>query len=238
MEIISWYKKPFMWMRKLYDWVIHWAATPYGMPALCIIAFAESSFFPIPPDVLLIALVLGLPKKAFYFAAICTLGSVTGGMFGYFLGYEFFGVVNWIMAHIVGESRWFGVMHPSATPLLLNGYQFYFYPVGSPYEGDSSLFLQVKNLYDENAFLAIFTASFTPIPYKVFTVTAGYFHVSFPILIVGSILGRGGRFFLVSTLLYFFGPPMKRIIDKYFEWFALAFGVLIIGGFIAIKKLL
>lgn len=238
MDTIPWYKKPFSWIRKLISWMLHWVKTPYGVLALFIIAFAESSFFPIPPDVLLIALVLGLPKKAFYFAAVCTIGSVMGGMFGYFLGYEFFGAVNWIMAHIVGESHWFGVMHPSAIPLLLDGYQFYFYPAGSPYAEDSSLFLQVKHLYDENAFLAVFAAAFTPIPYKIFTVTAGYFHVSFPILIIASILGRGGRFFLVSTLLYFFGLPMKKLIDKYFELFALVFGILLVGGFIVIKKLL
>ncbi len=75
--------------RKLYDWVLHWANTPYGVPVLFIIAFTESSFFPIPPDVLLIALSLSLPKKAFRYAAVCTAGSVFGGMFGYFIGLEF-----------------------------------------------------------------------------------------------------------------------------------------------------
>ncbi|OGW25635.1 MAG: cytochrome B [Nitrospirae bacterium GWC2_42_7] len=77
------------YFRKLYDWVLHWAYTPYGVPVLFILAFAESSFFPIPPDVLLIALALSLPKKSFKYAAICTAGSVLGGMFGYFIGLEF-----------------------------------------------------------------------------------------------------------------------------------------------------
>lgn len=235
---VRWYGKPSFWLRKLYDWVIHWAETPYAVPALFLIAFTEASFFPIPPDVLLIALVLGLPKRAFYFAAICTIGSLAGGIFGYLLGWKFFGVVNWIMEHIVGQSSWYGTMHPSAAPVILDGYKFYFYPKGSLYAGDSSLFLKVKHLYDKNAFLAIFMAAFTPIPFKVFTVAAGYFHVNFLALILGSILGRGGRFFMVSTLLYFFGPPMKRIIDRYFEWLALIFGILLAGGFLVIKKLL
>jgi len=71
----------------MYDWVLSWAETPYGVPALFVLSFAESSFFPIPPDVLLIALALSVPGKAFRFAAWCTLASVLGGLFGYFIGY-------------------------------------------------------------------------------------------------------------------------------------------------------
>jgi membrane protein YqaA with SNARE-associated domain len=76
--------------RRLYDWVLHWAESPHGATALFILAFAESSFFPIPPDVLLIALAIGVPKRSFRFAAICTVGSVLGGMFGYLIGKVFF----------------------------------------------------------------------------------------------------------------------------------------------------
>ena len=74
-------------IRRMYDWVLSWAETPYGVPALCVLSFAESSFFPIPPDVLLIALALSVPARAFRFAAWCTLASVLGGLFGYFIGY-------------------------------------------------------------------------------------------------------------------------------------------------------
>ena len=73
-------------IKKLYDWVLHWAETPYAVPALFLLAFAESSFFPVPPDVLLIALAISIPKKAFKFALICMLGSVTGGVLGYGIG--------------------------------------------------------------------------------------------------------------------------------------------------------
>ena len=82
-------------IRRLYDWVLHWAETPYGIPALFLLAFAESSFFPIPPDVLLIALAIGLPGKAFRFAAVCTLGSVIGGMLGYRIGMTFFDLIGY-----------------------------------------------------------------------------------------------------------------------------------------------
>ncbi len=72
--------------KRLYDWVLHWAETPYGVPALFILAFAESSFFPIPPDVLLIALAISIPTRAFYFALVCTAGSLIGGVVGYGIG--------------------------------------------------------------------------------------------------------------------------------------------------------
>lgn len=73
-------------IRRLYDWVLHWADTPYAVPALFVLAFAESSFFPIPPDVLLIALCIGEVKKSYRFAWWCSLGSVIGGMAGYGIG--------------------------------------------------------------------------------------------------------------------------------------------------------
>ena len=80
--------------RRMYDWVLHWAETPYGVPALFVLAFAESSFFPVPPDVLLIALAIGVPKRAFRFSGICTLGSVFGGMLGFLIGFAFFEIVG------------------------------------------------------------------------------------------------------------------------------------------------
>jgi membrane protein YqaA with SNARE-associated domain len=73
-------------IKKLYDWVLHWAETPYAIPALFILAFSESSFFPIPPDVLLITLAISIPKKSFKYAMICTVGSVLGGILGYAIG--------------------------------------------------------------------------------------------------------------------------------------------------------
>lgn len=80
--------------RRAYDWVLHWSETPYGPAALFLVAFIESSFFPIPPDVLLIALALGMPSKAFRFALMCTIGSVLGGMFGYVIGMAFFDLIG------------------------------------------------------------------------------------------------------------------------------------------------
>lgn len=92
-------------VRRLYDWVIHWAQTPYGLPALVICAFVESSFFPIPPDVLLIALALSRPTRAFKFALWCTAGSVVGGVFGYFIGSGLWQVVEpYMYGYVPGFS--------------------------------------------------------------------------------------------------------------------------------------
>jgi membrane protein YqaA with SNARE-associated domain len=225
------------WIRRLYDWVLHWAETPYGTPALILLAFSESSFFPVPPDVLLIALVFARRDRAFYYATVCTVGSVVGGMFGYYLGHEFFGIVNQIVALVVGKSLWYGVAHEGARVVTEVGFTFYSYPAGSPYASDTSVFLRVKDLYDQNAFLAVFTAAFTPIPYKVFTVAGGYFGIPFMTLVVASILGRAGRFFGVSTLLWMFGPPVKRFVEKYFDLLSIVFVVMIVLGFLAMKYL-
>ncbi|MDX1700037.1 MAG: YqaA family protein [Melioribacteraceae bacterium] len=200
-------------MRNIYDWVLHWAETPYGPLALFILAFTESSFFPIPPDALLIALALGVKSKSFYFATICTLASVLGALLGYGIGY-----FVW----------WDGLNEFSEVAL------FFFNNVPGFTE---ELFFQVKVLYDEWNFWIIFTAGFTPIPYKVFTITGGAFDVNLLLFLVASVVGRAGRFFLVAYLIWKYGEHIKGFIDKYFNWLAIGFTVLLIGGFVAIKYL-
>lgn len=80
--------------RKTYDWVLHWAGTPYAIPALGIISFVESSFFPIPPDVLLIAMVVAVPAIWFRAALVCSITSVLGGMLGYLIGWQFMDLIG------------------------------------------------------------------------------------------------------------------------------------------------
>ena len=84
----------FALLRRLYDWVLNWAERKSALGALWALAFAEASFFPIPPDVLLMAMAIGKPRKAFRFALVCTLGSLMGGLFGYLLGYQFYALVG------------------------------------------------------------------------------------------------------------------------------------------------
>jgi membrane protein YqaA with SNARE-associated domain len=90
------------YIRKLYDWVLHWAETPHAIPALFLLAFAESSFFPVPPDVLLITLTIAIPKKAFRYATFCTVGSVLGGLAGYGIGYQMMDVVGFPILQFYG----------------------------------------------------------------------------------------------------------------------------------------
>ncbi len=93
-------------IRRLYDWVLSWADTPYGVPALLVLSFTESSFFPIPPDILLIALALAKPERAFYYALLCTIASVLGGLFGYFIGYALWATVEPILiGSIISEAN-------------------------------------------------------------------------------------------------------------------------------------
>jgi membrane protein YqaA with SNARE-associated domain len=198
-------------MRKIRDflfslklWVENFADKPYAGIALFIIAFAESSFFPIPPDVLLIAIALLKPRLSFRYALICSIGSVLGGMFGYLIGFQFY--------ELIGKKI------------------IEFYHLQQQYDA-------VKIMYDKNAFVAIAIAGFTPIPYKVFTIAAGAFQVSFPTLVIASALSRPARFFLVGGLIYFFGPRVKTFIDKYFDWLTIAFVILLILGFVLIKYL-
>lgn len=195
------------WLKRMYRWVLAWADTKYGLPALAILSFVESSFFPIPPDVLLIALCMGAPKKSLKFAAVCSIASVAGGVLGYYIGFAFYEEIG---------RRIIETLHYEAA------------------------YAKVGVLYGENAFLSILTAAFTPIPYKVFTIAAGVFHdqVSLGTLVLASSLGRSGRFFLVAGAIYFFGPPVKRLLDKYLELFTIAFTVLLIGSFVLLKYLL
>lgn len=200
-------------VRQLYDWMLHWAETPYGPIALFLLAFAESSFFPIPPDALLIALVLGARKKAFQFALNSTVASVLGALLGYAIG------------HFV----WWG-----AGGEFSNFALFFFNNIPGFTE---TIFYKVQGLYEEWNFWIVFTAGFTPIPYKVFTISAGAFDVNIILFVIASIVSRAGRFFLVAWLIWKFGEQIKGFIDKYFNLLAIAFTVLLIGGFVVIKYL-
>jgi membrane protein YqaA with SNARE-associated domain len=187
-------------------WVEGFAQKRHALWALWAIAFIESSFFPIPPDVLLIALGVTTPKKSFRYALICTIGSVMGAYLGYLIGYAFF--------ETIGKPilNFYGVLHQ---------------------------FEVVLQKYHENGILALFIAGFTPIPFKLFTIAAGFNQtLDLWTLTVGSIIGRLSRFFLVGAMLYLFGASVKVFIDKYFDKLSLAFVALFILGILAVKWLL
>jgi len=194
-------------IKRLYLWVLSWAETRYGTPALFALAFAESSFFPIPPDVLQLALSLSRPKRSFLYAGVNALGSVLGAVLGWYIGY----------------ALWEG----------LQGF-FYDYVPGVTAEN----FAKVQAGYDEHAFLAILGAAFTPIPFKVFTIASGVFDVSLGTLLLASAIGRSARFMMVAAAIFFFGPKVKDLLEKYFEVITFGLLALLIAGFVAIKYLL
>lgn len=192
-------------LRRLYDWVLSWAKTPYGSWALFLLAFSESSFFPIPPDVLLIALAVAIPKKSYKYALICSFGSVLGGCFGYLIGWKFMVLIGNRIVELYG-----------LTPKVET----------------------IEILYNKYDAWAVGIAGFTPIPYKVFTISAGVFQINFLVFIIASFVSRSARFFLVGGLIYTFGSQIQGFIDKYFNILATAFTVLLVTGFIIIKYLL
>ena len=186
------------WLKDLTVWVIHWAQTPYGGLALFALAFCESSFFPIPPDALLIALCMANPAGSFWYAAICSLGSVLGGILGYGLG-RFGGrplLERWVSAERVQL---------------------------------------VQRYYQRWDVWAVAVAGFTPIPYKVFTISAGAFLLNLIRFVIASLVSRSARFFLVAGLFFFFGPAINKFILRYFNILSIVFVVLLILGFWLIK---
>ena len=134
------------WVRQIYDKSLLWVQSPSGVWALFLLAVAESSFFPIPPDVFLIVLCIAVPKKSFRYATICAVGSVLGGAIGYGLGLGFMDTLG------VKILDWYGLHDKYAV---------------------------VQDLYQRYDVLAVGAAGFTPLPYKLFTITAGAFKINF-----------------------------------------------------------
>lgn len=212
---------PLNWMRALYDWVLKWSESKYGLWALFGIAVAESSFFPVPPDALLIALCMGNYKNWKRFALVCSVGSVIGGAIGYLIGHYAFDLIGEKMIEITSS------LSGTSPETLLEQAQYWF--------NDKEMFGMKVGAW------AVGIAGFTPIPYKVFTIAAGFFHMSFIPFIIASLISRSLRFFVVAGiigLLYKkFGPKIQQFIDKYFNLLAVAFVVLLVLGFMSIKWL-
>ena len=176
-------------------------STNFPLIGLAIIAFAESSFFPIPPDVIMIPLALINPAFAIFYGIITTISSVIGGMFGYFIGLK------------------------GGKPLV------------NKFISEEKLY-KVKLYYNQYDVWAIIIAGLTPIPYKLFTISAGLFDLKFTRFVIASLIGRGSRFLTVGTLIFFFGVQIKEFLTNYLELATIAFSVLLIGGFFVINKLL
>jgi membrane protein YqaA with SNARE-associated domain len=167
----------------LYDRCMNWARHRHAAWYLGGLSFAESSFFPVPPDVMLAPMSMARPERATGYALLTTLASVIGGLFGYLIGYfAFEAIAPWLerAGHMEG-------------------------------------YLKGKAWFEEWGFWAILIAGFSPIPYKVFTIAAGSLAMNLPLFMVGSLIGRGGRFFLVASLLAWGGPKMEAALRSYIE---------------------
>src|SRR3989344_167097 len=186
---------------KLKNWLIEKSQTKSAPFWLGLLSFAESSFFPIPPDFLLIPILLAKQEKRwFFYSLLTTITSVIGGLFGYLIGFAFF--------ELIGQK-------------LVGLYEL------------QDKVEYVGTLFKDNAFFAILTAAFTPIPYKVFTISAGLFKIDLPTFILASIVGRGGRFFAEGFALFLFCPRIAQVVYKYFNIFSII-AIVIIGLLISL----
>lgn len=188
----------------LYRRVLALAASRNAGWWLAVVAFVESSFFPIPPDAMLVPMALARPRQAWHFAAICTVASVVGGAFGYLIGFYVFDQV--------------------ARPIL----QVYGY--GAAYAA-----FQAK--FQEYGVAIILIKGLTPIPYKIVTIAAGAAKMDFLTFMAASAVTRGARFFVVATLLHFFGDKVRNFIERRLTLVTTALAVGIVGGFLVLKFL-
>jgi membrane protein YqaA with SNARE-associated domain len=178
------------------------AARPHARRALFGVSFAESSFFPIPPDVLLVPMVLADRQNAFRLAGLCTIASVLGGILGYAIGALLYDTVGlWLMD--------------------LYGY--------------TDKVDQFRASYAEWGAWIILIKGLTPIPYKIVTIASGFAGYDLFWFIVLSIITRAGRFYLVATLLYFYGEPVRSFIEKRLELVMAAVAVIFVGGFVVAR---
>lgn len=177
----------------------------HALWALAAVSFAESSFFPIPPDVLIIPMVLAARTQAWKIAAVCTLASVAGGLFGYLIGA--------LLYDSLGE------------PIVA----FY---------GLSERIAIFQGWYLEWGAWIVGAAGFTPIPFKVITITSGVMDLNLWVFVIAATLSRGARFFLVAALLWKFGPPVRSYVEDNLPLMATLFFASLFGGFLAIRYLL
>jgi membrane protein YqaA with SNARE-associated domain len=168
----------------IYDWTLKWAEHKFAPRMLALLTFAESIFFPIPPDVLLAPMVLAKPEKAWRLASLTTIASIIGGSVGYLLGYLMF--------------------EPWIQPLITEfGYQHRF---------DTAM-----SWFNQWGVWVVFIAGFSPIPYKLFTVSAGFLQMAFLPFLLASAIGRGLRFFLVAGLIKWGGNAMQKTLRRWID---------------------
>lgn len=187
-------------LQRLYDRVIEFASHRRAPVFLSILSFCESSFFPVPPDVMLVPMCLARPRQGWRHALLCTAFSVLGGAAGYLIGKLAFDWIEpWLMSSVYAET-----FHAAVAAFRKWGFWY------------------------------ILLAGFTPIPYKVFTISAGVVGMPFPVFVAGSALGRGGRFMLVAGLIRLGGEKLAHRMRRHIDligWTALAIAAIVFAVF-------
>lgn len=192
-------------LRRAYDWMLSFAGKPGAEPALFGLSFIESSFFPIPPDPLLLAMGAARPRRALRYALVTTIASVLGALLGYAIGAGLMDTVGkWLL----------DLYDPSRT-----GWD------------------RLRAWYLEYGPMALLIAALTPIPFKVFTIASGALALPLGPFVLWSLVGRGARFGTEGVLLRFFGAPILAWVEKWFDWVAIGFTVVLVGGFVALSWL-
>ena len=187
----------------LYDSVVRLSRHRHAPKYLAIVSFAESSFFPVPPDVMLAPMVLGNRKRAWRLAGLTTLASVAGGILGYYLG---------------GFGEWLVTIY-----------------------GTQATLAQAQQWFADYGLWIILVAGFTPVPYKIFTISAGMMGMSLVTFVVASIIGRGARFFLVAGFIYFAGTffatdeDLINVIRRYIDLLGWVMIALVVTLFILLR---
>ncbi len=187
------------WLRRCYHWTLSWADHPQAQAALFFIAIIEASIFPIPPDILLVALALGRPALGLRLGALATAGSVIGACIGF----------------VIGMLLFASVAHP-----LLELY------------GAMDQFMHVQALFRTYGLWVVLVAGFSPIPFKVVTIAAGAFGLSFPGFLMTVCISRGARFFLEGALLQWGGTRLRTLVERHFEILTVIVVLLVFGGFV------
>ena len=172
-------------IKKIYDKCVSWAGKKYAKQLLAFEAFIESSFFPIPPDVMIIPMVVAKKNEFIRIALIATIFSVLGALFGYFIGYVFFNEVGLKIFELYG------------------------------YEDPNFLKEKFSTKGGFVSWLGIlFTAGFTPLPFKLLTISSGFIHFNIVSFIIICIVTRGLRFFLIAFLTYKYGEKFGPFLEK------------------------
>ena len=192
-------------IRRAYDWTMRMATHRKAPQALFWVSFAESSAFPVPPDAMLIPMVLADRSRAWYYASLATLASVLGGIVGYGIGY---------------------FLYETLGVWLINAY------------GLARQFEAYRAAYNEWGLWIILIKGLTPIPYKLVTIASGAAAFNVWVFVAASIVTRGARFFMVAALLYWFGEPIRELIERRLTMLTTAFVVMLVGGFVVIRYLI